>query len=227
MATRKMKVVRGKRIRVTKLGPCGVPPDYGESCAFVVSKGFVTATISAEVEAGEELTQFTADGELCVNSQSKHNFKRWTVSLELCEVDPELISLLTKVTLETDEGGDVVGYRSVQGKIENEFAFELWSGIDDQACEDGEEFGYFLLPWVAGGTLGDIEIENGVTTFEINNAFTQGGGAWGVGPYDVVPDASGDPAPLGVEIQSGEHHVQRLTTIAPPEPTDGCQPAAA
>ena len=227
MATRKMKVIRGKRIRVTKLGNCGAPPDAYEECAYVVSSGFVTVTIAAEVEDGEEITQLNANGELCINSQSKHNFKRWTVSIELCEVDPELISLLTKVTLETDAGGDVVGYRSVQGQIEEEFAFELWSGLDDQVCEDGEEYGYFLLPWVHGGTLGDIEIENGASTFEIANAFTQGGGAWGVGPYDVVPDESGDASPLGVEIQSGEHHVQRITTIAPPEPTDGCQTLAA
>lgn len=225
MATRKMKVVRGKRIRVTRLGPCGVAPDYGEECAFAVSSGFVTVTMSAEIEDGEELTQITADGELCVTSQSRHNFKRWTVEIELCEVDPELVSLLTKVTLETDAGGDVVGYRSLQGRIDNEFALELWSGIDDQACEDGEEFGYFLLPFVAGGHLGDIEIANAVSTFEISNAFTRGGGAWGVGPYDVVPDESGLATPLGVEIQAGEHHVQRLTTIAPPAPTEGCQPA--
>lgn len=227
MATKKMKVLRGKRIRVTRLGDCGLPPDYGEDCSYVVTKGFVTATLTAEIEEGTEITQLDADGDLCISSQSRHNFKRWTISLELCDVDPELVSLLTKVTLETDADGDVVGYRSVQGKIENDFAFELWSGIDDQVCEDGQEYGYFLVPWVSGGTLGDIAIENGAVTFEINNAFSNGGGLWGVGPYDVVPDAAGDPAPLGVAIQDGEHHVQRLTTIAPPDATDGCQPAVA
>lgn len=226
MSTRSMKMVRGKRVRVTRLGACGEPPDYSEDCAFVVTKGFVTVTMSPQNEEGEELTQLTADGELCVNSQSKHNFKRWQLSIELCEVDPELVSLLTRVTLETDGGGDVVGFRSKEGRIEEEFAFELWSGIGEQDCQNGEDYGYLLFPWVAGGTFEDLTIENGVATTTISNAFTQAGGAWGVGPYDVVEDEGGDPAPLGVAIQPGEHHVQRLTKIAPPAAQIGCQPAA-
>lgn len=227
MATRSMKIVRGKRIRVTRLNACGTPPDYGEACAFVVSSGFVTVTMSPQNEEGDELLQLGADGQLIVNSQSKHNFKRWQLSIELAEVDPELVSLLTRVTLETDEGGDVVGFRSVEGQIEEEFAFELWSGIGDQDCQNGEEFGYLLFPWVAGGVFEDLTIENGVATTTISMAFTQAGGAWGVGPYDVVPDVAGDPSPLGTAIQAGEHHVQRLTTIAPPTAQVGCQPAAA
>lgn len=224
MPTRPMKVIRGKRIRVTRLGACGAVPDYGESCAFVVSKGFVTVTLTAQVDEGSEIAQFNADGDLCVNDQSKHNFKRWNLGLTLCDVDPELVSMLTKVNLEADTTGDVVGYRSVAGKVDEEFAFELWSGIGDQACEAGEEFGYFLLPWVSGGTLGDITVENGASTFAINNAFTNGGGAWGAGPYDVVPDAGGLGTPLAVPMAADEHHLQRLTTITPPAVTDGCQP---
>lgn len=222
MATRKMKVIRGKRIRVTKLGTCGEPPDVYESCALVVSKGFVQVALTAEVETGTELTQQNADGELIVNDQSRHSFKRWTGTIEFAEVDPELISLLTKVTLETDAAGDVVGYRSVEGLIENNFALEVWSGLADQDCSEGEEFGYFLLPFVGGGTVGNITIENGVSTFNIENMFTRSGGEWGIGPYDVVPDVAGDPAPLSVAIQDGEHHVQRPTTVPPPDPTDGC-----
>lgn len=225
MSTRSMKVIRGKRIRVTKVDECGNAPDYGEPCSFVVTSGFVTVTLSAQIEEGEEFLQRTANGDLCINEQADHNFKRWTAEIEFCDVDPELISLLTKVTLETDESGDVVGYRSLEGTVSQRFAFELWSGIADQQCVDGREYGYFLLPFVGGGTLGDIEIENDVTTFTIENAFTIGGSQWGVGPYDVVPDGAGGAGPLGTAIQPAEHHVQRLTTIAPPDATVGCQPA--
>lgn len=226
MTTRSMKIVRGKRIRVTRLNACGEAPAYGEACAYVVSKGFVTVTMSPQNEEGEELLLLNADGELCVNDHSKHNFKRWNLSLELCDVDPELVSLLTRVTLETDANGATVGFRSSEGRVDEEFAFELWSGIGEQNCVDGEEYGYLLFPYVAGGVFEDLTIENGVATLTISNAFTQTGGLWGVGPYDVVPDGSGDASPLGVAIQPGEHHVQRLTTVAPPSPTSGCQPAA-
>ena len=225
MSTRSMKIVRGKRVRVTRLGACGEPPETAEPCSYVVTKGFVTVTMEPQNEEGEELLLLTADGELCINDQSKHNFKRWNLSIELCDVDPELVSLLTRVTLETDANGDVVGFRSLEGRIDEEFAFELWSGVGEQDCVDGEEYGYMLFPFVAGGTFSDLTIENGVATVTIENAFTKTGGLWDVGPYDVVPDEYGAASPLGVAIQPGEHHVQRLTTIAPPAATVGCQPA--
>ena len=225
MATRSHKVVRGKRIRVTRLNPCGEAPSYGEPCSFVVSKGFVTVTMSPQNEEGTELLLLNADGELCVNDQAQHNFKRWNLSLELCDIDPDLVAMLTKVTLEVDASGDTVGFRSVEGRIDEEFAFELWSGVGEQDCQNGEEYGYLLFPFVSGGTFADLTVENGVATLTIENAFTKTGGLWGVGPYEVVPDGSGDPSPLGVAIQPGEHHVQRLTTIAPPAATAGCQPA--
>jgi len=223
--TRTMKVIRGKRIRVTRLEECGEVPSQGDPCAYVVSKGFVEVTMSPQSEEGDEITLFNANGELEVNDQSRHNFKRWNISIELIDVDPELVSLLTKVTLETDAQGNVVGFRSVEGRIDEEFAFELWSGIADQDCADGEEYGYFLMPFVAGGIFDDLTFENGTVTLTIQNAFSKTGGLWGVGPYDVVPDEYGAAAPLSTAIQKGEHHVQRTTTIAPPLPTVGCQPA--
>ena len=225
MSTKSMKIVRGKRVRVTRLDDCGTPPTTGDPFGYAVSSGFVTVTMSPQNEEGEELLLLSADGELCVNDQSKHNFKRWNLSIELCDIDPEMVALLTKVTLETDGDGNTVGFRSVEGRIDEEFAFELWSGIADQDCADGEEYGYLLFPFVAGGTFADLTIENGVATLTIENAFTKTGGQWGVGPYDVVPDEYGAAGPLGVAIQPGEHHVQRLTTVAPPAPTAGAQPA--
>lgn len=221
---RSMKTVRGKRIRVTRLNECGEVPESGDACSFVVSKGFVTVTLSPQNEEGSEFLLLNANGELCVNDQAEHNFKRNQLEIELCDVDPELISLITRVVLETDASGDTVGFRSSEGLIEEQFAFELWSGVGESDCANGQEYGYFLLPFVAGGIFGDLTIENGVATTTISNAFTKTGGLYGVGPYDVVEDEYGSPAPLAVAIQPGEHHLQRLTTVAPPAATEGCQP---
>lgn len=224
MTTRSMKIVRGKRIRITRLDACGEVPASADPCSFVVSKGFVTVTLSPQSEEGEEFLLLNADGELCVNDHAQHNFKRWNLEMELCDVDPELVSLITRVTLETDASGATVGFRTSEGRIDEEFAFEIWSGVGEQDCVDGEEYGYMLFPFVSGGIFDDLTIENGVATLTISNAFTKTGGLWGVGPYDVVPDEYGAPAPLAVPIQPGEHHLQRLTTIAPPAVTVGCQP---
>lgn len=222
-STKRMKVLRGKRIRVTRLDECGTPEDSYDSCGFIVSKGFVTVNLTAEVEEGQDYTQVNADGDLCISEKGEHNFLRWTGSLELCDVDPELVGLMAKVALEYDEDGNVVGYRSMRGRSDVNFAFELWSGISDDSCPD-KNYGYFLLPWVTSGTLGDIEIGNDVATFTVENWFTRAAGNWNVGPYDVVPDNLGEPTKLAVPVQEDEHHIQRLTTIKPPEITTSCQP---
>ena len=218
----KMKVLRGKRVRITRLDECGTPLDY-DSCGYVVSKGFVEVSLSSVIEEGENFTERNADGELMVSEQAEHNFVRWTGSIQFLEVDPELVPLMTKAVIEYDADSEAVGFRSVEGIVDQWFALELWSGISDKSCPD-KNYGYFLLPFCAGGTLADFTIANAVTNFTIENFFTKTGGNWNVGPYDVVADNVGDPAPLAVPIGDDEPHLQRLTTVPPPEPTAGCQP---
>ena len=223
MATKAMKQVRGKRLRVTRLGPCGELPEPAEECAFAVTSGFVQVELAAVVEDGEEITQPTADGTLCVDVQSPPQFRRWDASIELCDVDPELVSMLTRVALEVDADGDVVGFRSRSGVVEEQFALELWVGLGEDDCDNGQEYGYLLLPWLAGGTFGDLTVENGVATVTIEGAHTRGGGQWGVGPYDVVADAQGDPTTLGDALEADEHFLRRRTSVAPPDAQVGCQ----
>lgn len=216
----KMKVLRGKRIRVTRLNECGVPTTVSD-CGQVVSGGFVEVALSPVVEEGESFQEKDADGALYIAEQGEHNFVRWNGSVTLAGADPELVALMTTVALEFDAGGDPVGFRSLEGPIQARFALELWSGIADKSCP-GQNYGYFLLPFVAGGTLSEFTITNGVTDFKVENFFTRTGSGWGVGPYDVVLDGSEEPAPLAVAIGDNEPHLQRLTKVPPPAVTAGC-----
>lgn len=224
MATRPVKVVRGKRVRVTRVDDCGEPITDYEACGYGVSDGFITVTLTADVEDGEDITQMNANGDLCIVDRSRAQTKRWLAEIEFCDVDPGLMSILSNVTLETDAEGDVVGIRSVQGSLDGNFALEVWAGTAGTACQNGATFGYLLLPFVASGNLGDIEVENGNTTFTVENAFTQSGSGWGVGPWDVVKDSGGDAAPLDNPIGPDDHMLLRLTELAPPEPFAGCEP---
>ena len=225
MATKCFTVVRGKRLRVTRLDDCGNPPASEAECALVVTKGFITVGLSSDTEDGTDITQMNADGDLCVVDRSRDQFKRWNVEAEFCDVDPNLLSLMSNVSVETDWNDDVVGVRGYQGAPEGAFALELWTGVPGTDCVPGEpaQFGYLLLPFVIPGVLGDITIENGAATFTVGG-FTRGSGGWGVGPYDVVPvDAQNTAGPLGTAMASDEHHLMRLTTIAPPDIECGCQ----
>ncbi|MFN2347641.1 MAG: hypothetical protein ABR616_18260 [Dermatophilaceae bacterium] len=225
MTTRCFTVVRGKRLRVTRLDNCGTPPADDTEDAFVVTKGFVSVGLTSVTEEGTDIMQMNADGDLCVNDRSRDQFRRWDLELELCDVDPALLSILTNVTLETDWNEDVVGVRVPEGSTVDSFALELWTGIPGEDCLPGEPaaYGYMLLPFVIGGSLGDITIENGATTFTVT-AHTKGGGAWGTGPFDVVgTDAQATPGRLDAPIGVGEHLVMRTTTVAPPAPECGAQ----
>ena len=225
MSTKCFTVVRGKRLRVTRLDECGNPPAGSTEDALVVTKGFVTVELSAVVAEGTDIEQMNADGDLCVSDRSRDQFRRWDLSIELCEVDPSILSMLTNVVLEEDWEGNVVGVRQPEGASVDTFGLELWTGVPGTDCLPGEPttYGYLLLPTVVPGSLGDITVENGATTFSVSG-HTKGSSGWGVGPYDVVPtDAENTPGRLDTPIGQGEHLVLRTTTIAPPDVECGAQ----
>lgn len=230
MAANCYSVVRGKRVRVTRLDACGAPPAAMTTNALVTTSGFVSVAYSLDYEEGDEHIQKNANGDLCINDRSCDVLKRVLVTISFCEVDPDLFALVTANTLEVDGAGNDVGFRVSENVACSNFALELWSGLDDVECDlDGnQEFGYFLLPFVKNGTLRDFTVENGPTTFEIQ-AWTDASDGWGVGPYNVVRSGPGDtPSSLEDPITSEDHMLVRVTTVAPPAAVCGYQaiPAA-
>lgn len=224
MATKCFTVVRGKRLRVTRLDECGNPPAGGTADSLVVTKGFVTVELSAVVAEGDDIEQKNANGDICVSDRSRDQFRRWDLSIEFCDVDPSILGMITNVTLEEDWQGDVVGVRQPEGSTIDSFALEVWTGVPGTDCLPGEPstYGYMLIPFVIGNSLGDITIENGASTFSAT-AHTKGGGGWGVGPFDVVAiDAANTPGPLDLPVGSREHLILRTTTVEPPEVPAEC-----
>lgn len=224
MPTDCLNIVRGKRVRVTTLETCGTPPASGTPDSYVVTSGFVTVTLSADIEAGDDIVVKNANGDLCISDRSHDQLKRWMVSIDLCEVDPDLVSMMTGSPLETNGDGDVVGFRSVTGPLDQEFALELWSGTEQGACspEGVPRYGYFLLPYVTGGSFGDLTVENDGVTVTLEDAFTLSNSNWGVGPYNVVGDPAG---PLESAIGADEHLLLRTTQVDPPAASCGAQSA--
>lgn len=216
--------VRGKRVRIVELDNCGRPLEGGEQ---ITSDGFVSVAISAVVEEGAEVIQRKFTGALCVNEKFADSFKRFTVNMEFCGVNPAVLSKVTNAEPYEDYAGDMAGFTVPEGDIEKWFALELWTGLSGQACaEDVEEAsGYFLLPFLVAGTPGDITIdgENAVT-FSLNNASTKGGNTWGTGLFNVVYDESGNPAPLPVPLDPLDHLLILDTGVAPPPITDELEP---
>lgn len=226
MVTHCFTPVLGKRLRVTEQDACGgVTP--GTSMQ-LVTDGFITITLSSEVEEGTEIMVRNAAGQLCVNEKMADSFKRFTAEIEFCGVNPSLLAMVSNAEPYEDHAGDVAGFTVPEGEISKKFGLELWTGLSGQACLPGgageEASGYMLLPFMQAGVLGDITIdgENAVT-FSLTGSYTKGGNAWGVGPYDVLLDETGDPAKLPTALDPYDHLLLIDTALAPPPVS--CSPA--
>lgn len=224
-------IVRGKRLRVTRVGHCGLPIE-GEGST-IVTKGFVTVSFTKVMKDAEDLEQTNADGEVCVADRTPPELKWFEFSAEFCNVDPETLSFFTNDPLVLDYASKPVGFRSAKSvKVDGGAAVELWTGVgaddcdipvDDSALAEGANapgYGYFLAPWVKEATMGDFEVGASVMTFTVSG-ITGAAPKWGKGPYDVVAqDAQNTPGRLLTPMGMEHLHHERVT-VAPPKVTDG------
>ena len=145
--------------------------------------------------------------------------------LDGCGVDPALIDIMTGQPIVNDAQDVAVGFRmnSAVDACDSGFALEVWSSVPAAVCEPGQEgsFGYFLVPFVKGGIIGDFTIANDVVNFSLAGAKSKDGSAWGVGPYDVARDENSLAGPLLTPIDVNDHLDMELTTVAPPDAACG------
>ena len=155
----------------------------------VVTDGFVSVALTANINEPEEIVVTNANGKTCVRDPGCPEFQGYGVEITFCEVSPCLFSLVTGQPSVLDANGEVVGFRMNSGisSAAPGFALEVWMGVPGVACSgEAGAFGYLLLPCLQGGVIGDFTIENAAITFTVTGAITKDGNGWGVGPYDVV-----------------------------------------
>lgn len=223
MATKKFSLVRGRALRVTRLDGCGsvvLGPD-----SKVSTEGFISIGLTANTEEGETISVTNAAGNVCILDQPAPKFTGYGIAVSFCGVDPDLFSLMTGQPLVMSaDGNDVVGF-GVDSDVNLDgtgFAMEMWSNVPVAACDasGSASFGYMLIPFVKGGVLGDLTVENGAINFTLSGASSKDGNEWGVGPYSVVRNAAGNPGPLNKAIPTTRHLHTEVTTVAPPSTDD-------
>lgn len=216
MATTKFSSIKARRIRLTAVDACGAPVFGTDSCS-IVSSGFVSVQLSAQIEDGEEFVVKNAWGEFCVNEKDESRIKRFDATIEFCEVDPEILALLTGGrTFVTGVEPNTTAVGGTFGEsVGQDFAMELWSKIAGGQCAGASQWIYWAIPHLKGGTIGDLSFENGPLSMTVQNAGSMGAGAdWGAGLYDdfVLPAA----------LLSTEHIGYTIVSSDPPSNTDGC-----
>ncbi|MBB3040128.1 hypothetical protein [Hoyosella altamirensis] len=235
MAGAKFPVVKGIRMRVTKTNFCGLPLEGPGN--YTVTDGWISASLSPNMKAAEELEQTNAEGRVCVADRTPPERKWWDATLTLCNVDTCLIGMITDWPMIVDSEGNVIGFGD-QSEVPTDTAvmIEIWAGASQASdCEapenddifdagseiTGRQFGYFAF-LLKEATLGDFEIGAQVSTFTltgITGSFAQ----WGRSPFNPIDiDGSGTPGRYLEEPDPDQHIWVQRTPISPPDVTDGC-----
>lgn len=216
------------RIRVTRLNSCGQV--VTGSCSQVVTDGIISIEMTKNYEDRQEFFVKNGDGQFCVRETNPPILKWIDLVITFCNVDPDIVNIVAAEPLYTsdDSAATKIGWSTTEGSAANvNFALEGWTRLSGTGvlCTGGQEYGYFLWPWVVEGTIGDMTLENGVANFVIN-ARTHGNSLWGVGPYNVdYSDATPGgttPVPMNTPILSTQHSRMFLTRLAPPAASCGC-----
>lgn len=169
--------IQGVSIRVTRLDANGnLLNGPGDS---YTTSAFMRVSFTPEYEEGDEITEKSANGSVCVTYKSPDTLKRITMELAICEPDPELTNLvsgglLLRKNLGTFASPDnkSVGWSSPavgDDPAGNGVAIEVWS----LAIKDGKKsatlpYFHWVFPYVKLRQSGDRVIENGLlaNTFE-------------------------------------------------------------
>jgi len=211
MATKVLKSIKGKVVRLTRLSACG-EIEYG-TCSSLVSECFVSVTLASEIEAGDEYLQKSAWGDLCISDKDPDRIKWVNATIEFAEINPDALDILT-TGAPVVHSGDTIGVTFGREPNEAAFALEVWTKRTGVDCVT-PEWGYFVVPFVRNGQInGDLVIENGVMTLSVTGNGFPATSAWGVTPYDDNPFLEAFPA--------GEIFGMVVSDVTPPSDTAGC-----
>jgi len=169
--------IQGVGIRVTRLDSVGnLLNNAGDS---YTTNTFIRVSFTPEYEEGDEITEKSANGSVCVTYKSPDTLKRITMELAICDPDPELTSLvsgglLLRKNLGTfaDPNHKSIGWAAPavgDDPSGNGVAIEVWSrAIADGKPAATNPFFKFIFPYVKLRSSGDRVIENGLmaNTFE-------------------------------------------------------------
>lgn len=181
--------IQGVSVRVTRLDASGnLLNGAGDS---YTTSAFMRLSFTPEYEQGDEITEKSADGTICVSYQAPDTLKRVSMELAICEPDPELTQLLSGgLLLRKNYGTYANPDRKSMGWASPGVgddpaglgvAIECWSfAVADGKRAATNPYFHWVFPYVRLRLSGDRVIENGMiaSTFEGyglgNSAFADG-----------------------------------------------------
>lgn len=169
--------IQGVSIRITRLDASGnLLNNDGDS---YTTSGFMRLSFTPEYEDGDEITEKSANGTICVSYKAPDTLKRVTMELAICEPDPELTELMSGGLLLRKNLGSYaspnnksVGWSSPgigDDPAGYGVAIECWSfAVANGKRASTLPYFHWVFPYCRMRQSGDRVIENGMlaTTFE-------------------------------------------------------------
>lgn len=183
-------------MRVTKLNASGGP--LVGSGNGLVTAALVDATLSPEIEEGVNIRLKNACGNICQTFRDCDKMVNASITLNLCQLDAQLIQFLiggsTFLDLAGDGAGDIIGYQfpATDDSCPNGVSLELWSKAWNGSQQASPAFldapAYFH--WVFPRTkwqIGDLNFENDFMRVQVNGYAEENDSLTANGPYDDWP----------------------------------------
>jgi hypothetical protein len=184
------------RVRAAKLDATGAPL-VGPNNAYV-SAAVITVRMAFDFMAGVEITAENGCGGICAYYKGPDRLRKINLSFELCDLDSELIEVLTTTSLITS-GGETIGHMlprsgACHDEPNNGVSLEFWSNRWD-ACSvpSGAQVGLNYWHWAFPKVIlrtGDMTLENGFLRVPVEGYATENPN-WGDGPFHDFPGGVG------------------------------------
>lgn len=183
-----LSAVMACRLRVARLHDDGTLDPGAEN--LYVSDAIISIGSDPDVEAGTVLTQKNGCGRVCVRRRSDDETLAYNLTMSLCQLDAELIEMLTGATLITVGGVTVGLQRPKQGDAKPLVCVEAWQ--EARNATEQATFGGALLWWhwawpKVKWTAGQHTLEEGVLTVPLTG-YAEENDQMGTGPAADWPD---------------------------------------
>lgn len=171
-------------MRVAQLDASGATP-AGASNMYVTD-ALIQFQWQPTVEAGLDLMQRKASGDLCVFTKTADIIKRYEVTLNLCSPDPELEALISGGAVLADAGA-TVGYGAPAlgaDPVPNGVSVEIWSeAIEGDVPPATNPYFWWAFPKIKFEKKEQRTLEAGVLANSFSGYAYENPG-WGNGPND-------------------------------------------
>jgi hypothetical protein len=162
MASDNASSVAGLAIRLTRLTSSGALA-AGASGSYVTKK-FVSLGFTPEYETGDEFTTKAADGSVCATWKAPDTLKRVTLSIAICDPDPEFTEMISGGTILSAGGGVSSGWASPKVGVDaspNGVAIEVWSyaNVGGRAAATNP-YWHWVFPYAQMHAAGERAIQN-------------------------------------------------------------------